>query len=221
MRLFDLLISMISLTLLSPLLLLCAITLRLTGEGEVFYIQERIGKNQEPFKLLKFATMMKNSPNIGTGSITLNNDPRILKFGFFLRKTKINELPQLINVLVGDMSLIGPRPLTSDNFNLYCSISQNIISSVKPGLSGIGSIVFRDEEKFLTDHDNASNIYRDVISPFKQELEVWFVRNASLRLYFILIFLTIVVVLIPGKFKLWHFLPSLPSPSPNLSAMLR
>ena len=95
--------------------------------------------------------MVKNSPNIGSGTITLKDDPRVLPFGKFLRKTKINELPQLINVLKGDMSFIGPRPLTNETFNYYQSSVQEKISKrkVRPGLSGIGSIFFRNEEKFI------------------------------------------------------------------------
>ena len=87
-----------------------AIVLRLTGEGEVFFLQERVGKDGKPFKLYKFATMLKNSPNMGTGTVTLKHDPRVLPVGRFLRKTKINELPQLLNILIGDMSVVGPRP---------------------------------------------------------------------------------------------------------------
>ena len=98
------------------------------------------------FKLYKFATMLKNSPNIGTGTITIENDPRVLPFGHFLRKSKINELPQLINILLGDMSVIGPRPLTPENNNLYSENVKDKLAKVRPGLSGVGSIIFRDEE---------------------------------------------------------------------------
>ena len=119
-RFFDILFSGIALLLLSPLLVPIVITLRLTGEGEVFFLQERIGKGGENFKLFKFATMLKNSPNIGTGTVTMRGDPRVLPVvGTFLRKTKINELPQLLNIFFGDMSIIGPMPLTTQTFGAY------------------------------------------------------------------------------------------------------
>ena len=105
-RFFDILFSGIALLILSPLLVPVSIILRLTGEGEVFFLQERIGKGGKKFKLFKFATMLKNSPNIGTGTVTMRNDPRVLPVGKLLRKTKINELPQLLNIFIGDMSVI-------------------------------------------------------------------------------------------------------------------
>ena len=106
-RFFDILFSGIALLLLSPLLVPIVITLRLTGEGEVFFLQERVGQAGEKFKLFKFATMLKNSPNIGTGTVTMRGDPRVLPIGRFLRKTKINELPQLLNIFFGDMLLVS------------------------------------------------------------------------------------------------------------------
>ena len=109
-RIFDIIFATIALFLLSPLLIPIIIILRFTGEGEIFFIQKRIGMNKNNIKLFKFATMLKDSPNLGSGTVTLHNDPRILPFGSWLRKTKINELPQLINILIGDMSIIGPRP---------------------------------------------------------------------------------------------------------------
>ena len=103
------------------------ILLKFTGEGDIFFYQDRIGKNGKYFKLYKFATMLRNSPNIATGTITIKNDPRILPLGRILRKTKINELPQLFNILIGDMSFIGPRPLTPQNFKYYDTKTQNTI----------------------------------------------------------------------------------------------
>ena len=103
LRLFDIIFSGFALIMLSPILLSIIILLKFTGEGEIFFFQDRIGKNGEYFKLFKFVTMLKNSENIGTGTVTLHNDPRILPLGRFLRNTKINELPQLINIFKGDM----------------------------------------------------------------------------------------------------------------------
>ena len=116
-RVCDIFFSALALVFLSPLLIPIALLLRFTGEGEVFFVQERVGLNQQTFGLLKFATMLKDSANIGSGTITVRNDPRVLPVGKVLRKTKINELPQLLNILRGDMSVIGPRPLTRNHFN--------------------------------------------------------------------------------------------------------
>src|SRR3954468_1176675 len=118
-RFFDIVFASLALLLLTPLLLPIAVILRLTGEGYVFYYQRRIGYRNKYFDIIKFATMLKNSPNMGTGSITLRNDPRLLPLGKFLRITKINELPQVLNVLNGDMSIVGPRPLVDKTFNAY------------------------------------------------------------------------------------------------------
>ena len=154
-RLFDILFSSAALIVFSPLFLSLMVVLRFSGEGEIFFLQERIGRGGRRIKLFKFATMLKNSEHIGTGTVTLNNDPRILPIGGFLRKTKINELPQLLNIFKGDMSVIGPRPQTQRCFDAFPKKSQLAIVRVRPGLSGVGSIVFRDEEEMMDDHGNA------------------------------------------------------------------
>ena len=118
-RLLDIIVSLISLIILLPVFIPIIIILRFSAEGEVFYFQERYGIYNSRFQIWKFATMLKNSMNIGTGSITLQNDPRVTKIGSFLRKTKINELPQIINILKGDISLVGPRPLVTKTFSAY------------------------------------------------------------------------------------------------------
>ena len=118
-RIFDILISFLALIILIPLFIPIILILRLTGEGEIFYFQERVGLDNKTIKIYKFATMLKNSEQMGTGIYTAKNDPRILPFGNFLRKTKINELPQIINILNGDISLVGPRPLIRKTFELY------------------------------------------------------------------------------------------------------
>ena len=158
-RFFDILFSLAALIFFLPLFIPIIIILKFTGEGEIFYLQERIGRNQVPFKIFKFVTMVKNSANMGTGTITMKNDPRILPVGSFLRKTKINELPQLLNILIGDISVIGPRPLTTETFNAYTIEDQRIISKVKPGLSGIGSIVFRGEEEIMQGASASRDFY--------------------------------------------------------------
>lgn len=194
-RLFDILLSSLAIAFLLPVLVPCAFILKFTGEKEIFYFQERIGKNKRKFNLYKFTTMLKNSENIGSGTITIKDDPRVLPFGKFLRSTKINELPQLINILIGDMSIIGPRPLLEKQFSMYDIKDQEIICSVRPGLSGVGSVVFRDEENILSKADNPHEFYEENITPYKAYLEKWFVEEKSLFLYFKLIVVTVIVVI--------------------------
>ena len=148
-RLLDIFFSGIAILVLSPILALIACVLRITGEGEVFYKQTRVGKNGNTFGLIKFATMLKNSSNIGSGEITIKNDPRVLPLGKFLRKSKINELPQLWNIFIGDMSIVGPRPMVPNTFTKSPTEAQKVLNTVQPGLTGIGSIICRDEERLL------------------------------------------------------------------------
>lgn len=186
--------------------------LKFSGEGEIFFLQERIGKDREIFKLIKFATMLKNSPSMGTGTVTMKNDPRILPVGKFLRKTKINELPQLLNVLIGHMSLIGPRPQSPRCFDAFPIEAQNIILRIKPGLSGIGPIVFRGEENILEGHSGTLDFYDNVIGPYKGDVEAWYVGKQGLIPYFSLILLTVWVVLFPKSNLVWRLFKDLPRP---------
>ena len=195
-RVLDIVISICAIFLLSPILMFVAVLLRLTGEGEVFYKQERIGRDGHTFNLLKFATMLKNSMLMQNGAITVRNDPRVLPLGSILRKTKINELPQLLNILKGDMSIVGPRPQTERCFKAFPVYAQKKITKVRPGLTGTGSIFFRNEEQLLQDAKNADAKYNDEIMPFKGKLEVWYVENNSLIVYFAIIFSTLSAVLI-------------------------
>ena len=143
--------------------------------------------------------MLKDSPNIGTKDITVNNDPRVFPFGRFLRRTKINEVPQILNVIKGDMSLIGPRPLTPRNFNFYPEEAKNNISRLRPGLSGIGSIVFRDEEALLsTSKTSLDKFYQFNISPYKGQLETWYLNHQSIWLDFKLMLLTMLIIVRPS-----------------------
>ena len=196
------------------------IILKLTGEGEVFFLQERIGKDGEIFKLFKFATMLKNSPNIGTGTVTMRDDPRVLPVGKFLRKTKINELPQLLNIFIGDMSIIGPRPLTIQTFGAYSETIQSLIKQVRPGLSGVGSIIFRGEEEIMHSASASIDFYTNVIAPYKGALEEWFVLNKSLYIYFVAIFTTVWAVFIPSTKIAWQVFKDLPKPPTELKQAL-
>ena len=215
-RLLDVIFSAVSLFILSPLLFLVGIVLRFTGEGEVFFRQSRIGLDGRKFDLIKFATMLKNSPDMATGTVTVKGDPRILPVGHLLRKTKINELPQLLNVLRGDMSIIGPRPQTQRCFDAYPKKSQTEIIKVRPGLSGIGSIVFRGEEEMMHTSHDPNNFYDNVIMPYKGLLEEWYVNRQGLKLYFQLILLTVWIVLLPKSKIVWRSFPDLPSPPHEL-----
>ena len=213
-RLFDLILSFIAILILSPLLIPVTLGLLLTGEHYVFYLQERIGFKNKKFSIYKFATMLKNSPSIGSGLHTTIGDPRILPMGGFLRKTKINELPQLLNIFKGNMSIIGPRPLVDKTFNPYSDIVKKNIYNVKPGLSGIGSIIFRNEEVLLSNSTiPIDEYYKKFISPYKGELELWYQENISFYTDFMIIFLTIWVVLFPESnlvYKIFRDLPKKP-----------
>lgn len=201
-RLIDILIAVTALIVLSPLLIPSIIILMFTGEHEVFYFQKRVGYKNCIFNIWKFATMVKNSPNMGTGEITLRNDSRVTKFGKILRMTKVNELPQIINVLKGDMSIVGPRPLMDVSFKLYPENVQQVIYNCKPGITGIGSLIFRDEEKIVSDAEDPRAMYA-TIYPYKGALELWYQKKASLYTDFMIIFLTAWSILVP-KNQLTH-----------------
>jgi lipopolysaccharide/colanic/teichoic acid biosynthesis glycosyltransferase len=220
-RILDLILSGFALLVLLPLLIPIAILLRLTGEGEVFFLQERVGKGGEKFQLYKFATMLKNSPGIGTGTVTVKNDPRILPMGQFLRKTKINELPQLLNIFLGDMSVVGPRPQTQRCFDAYTPSQKKAIIQVRQGLSGIGSIIFRDEENLLHGQSDSLRFYDEVIAPYKGALEEWYVANQGVRTYITCIAVTAWVVVFKRSNLVWRVFTDLPKPPSQLSASLR
>jgi lipopolysaccharide/colanic/teichoic acid biosynthesis glycosyltransferase len=201
-RIIDILIASLALILLSPILIPSIMILLVTGEREVFYFQKRIGYKNRLFNIWKFATMVKNSPNMGTGEITLRNDPRVTKFGKILRMTKVNELPQIFNVLNGDMSIVGPRPLMEVSFKLYPEEIQKVIYNCKPGMTGIGSLIFRDEERIVSEAAEPKAMYA-TIYPYKGALELWYQKHASLYTDFMIIFLTAWSILFPSN-KLVH-----------------
>jgi lipopolysaccharide/colanic/teichoic acid biosynthesis glycosyltransferase len=208
-RFFDFTFSLLGLIVLLPLLLPIAIGLKLTGEGEIFYKQNRIGYKNIHFGILKFATMLKNSSKIGTGAITVRNDPRVTVLGKYLRMTKINELPQLINVLLGTMSIVGPRPLMKVSFEQYADAVQKSVYNSPPGITGIGSIVFRDEEKIVSDSDNYETAYKKIYQ-HKGDLEMWYQKNKSFSTDFAIIFLTAWVILFPTSTILYSIFKDLP-----------
>lgn len=214
-RFFDILLAVLVLISLTPLFIPIMIGLKFSGEGEIFYFQKRIGHKNQYFNIWKFATMLKNSPNMGSGSITLRKDPRVLPMGHFLRKTKINELPQVINVLLGDLSIVGPRPLVDQTFNAYSPEIQALIYNTKPGITGIGSIVFRDEESlFESSNEKDPHVfYKNVIAPHKGILEKWYQQNQSFYTDLMCIFLTAWVIIFPKSdliYKVFKTLPKRP-----------
>lgn len=212
-RFLDIFISIIALLVFMPLFIPISIMLKLSGEGEIFYLQERVGIYNRSFKIYKFATMLKNSENMGSGIYTAKNDSRILPIGNFLRKSKINELPQIVNILIGDISLVGPRPLIRRTFELYKEDDQNIICSVKPGLTGIGSIVFRNEEELLAkaDANNLEYFYEENITPYKADLEKWYTQNNNFTNDILIIFLTAWVIIFKKSKLPWLLFKNLPA----------
>ncbi len=219
-RLIDIVISGLALLFLMFPFLVIIVILRFTGEGKVFYLQERVGFKGKHFNVIKFATMLQNSLNIGSADITVRNDPRVLPMGKFLRKTKINELPQIFNVFKGDMSLVGWRPLVPKGFADYPQHVQTTIIDVQPGLTGIGSVVFRDEESIITMAQTRGKdlraCYREDIMPYKGELEVWYKANQSLIVDFKIMTATALAVLMPGKRFYLSWFKALPEPKSPL-----
>jgi len=210
-RLFDFILAFFALTILSPFLIPVCLILLITGEHEVFYLQNRVGFKNSRFKIWKFATMMKNSSKMGTGSLTVRNDPRVLPFGRFLRKTKINELPQIVNVLMGNMSIVGPRPQMEVDFFKFPLHVQAVIYDSKPGISGIGSIIFRDEEKWISNAvGDKHEFYKQHIAPYKGELEIWYQKHLSFYTDFMLIFLTAWVIVSPHSNLVYTVFKDLP-----------
>lgn len=211
-RIIDFIASLIAILILSPILIPVVIGLLLTGEHYIFYFQKRIGYKNQYFDIWKFATMLKESPNLGTGLHTTKRDPRILPMGGFLRQTKINELPQLFNILFGNMSIVGPRPLVDKTFEPYPQHVKDVIYNVKPGLTGIGSIVFRDEEQLLSETKMPLDEYYKLhISPYKGELELWYQKHQSFYTDMMIIFLTAWVIVSPKSelvFKIFKDLPT-------------
>lgn len=210
-RFFDIVFSLIAVVMLLPVFIPVIILLLLTGEHEVFYKQDRVGYKNKIFKILKFATMLKNSPNIGDGDITKRGDTRITAVGKFLRQSKLNELPQVFNILLGDMSFVGPRPLMKVGFDRYSNEMQGKVYNVIPGLTGIGSIQFRDEELIITQSKlPPQECYRDVILPYKGALEVWYQQHRNFYTDFMILFLTAWYVVFPKSGLVHKIFPSLP-----------
>jgi len=191
-RIIDITLSGLAIIVLSPLFVIISILIKLTGE-DIFFLQERVGQSEKPFNLVKFTTMPKGSEKLGY--ITTSVDPRPTTLGRFLRKTKINEIPQLINVFLGDMSIIGPRPLLRVHAEIYPENTRKKLYSMRPGLIGIGSLYFHHEDNLLTSVDNPNQYYEKVIMPKKAELELWYNQNWSVLLDIRLLLLSFLILL--------------------------
>lgn len=188
-RIFDVILSFIGLVILFPLLLFVYLLIRLESKGGGFYAQERIGKGNKPFRLYKFRSMRIGSDK--KGLITVGEkDSRITKMGYFVRRYKIDELPQLWNVLKGDMSLVGPRPEVKKYTDLYDEEQKKVLS-VKPGITDWASIKYVDENRILGEAENPDETYVHVIMPNKIALNMIYINNHNLKEYFKIIFATL------------------------------
>ena len=178
-RLFDILVSLlVSIIILLPMLVV-GIFIKLDSKGPVFYKQERLGKGKVPFYILKFRTMRVGADK-NLDNLTVKNDPRITRVGNFLRKWKIDELPQFINVLKGDMSLVGPRPETPKMVNLYENY-YDVIFAVRPGITDYASIEFRNESEYYNSIEDSQKIYLEKILPIKIDLKLKYIENLSIK----------------------------------------
>ncbi len=189
-RLGDIILSTLAILILSPLLLLTAVVLLLTGEHQVIYRQRRVGRDFRSFDIYKFVTMRSRSELSGT--ITAKDDPRVLPVGRVLRKAKINEVPQLFNILFGHMSFVGPRPLVESEVAMYpAAVREAIYADNQPGLTGVGSLFFRDEDEMIARTGRPPiDAYRHHIMPVKGAMELWYREYKSPRLDAKVVFLT-------------------------------
>lgn len=177
---FDFIVSIVAILLLSPFLILIMIAIAIDSRGGVFFKQERVGKNQKNFNLMKFRTMRPFSEK--EGKITIgNNDPRITRVGGFLRKYKIDELPQLFNVILGDMHLVGPRPEVPEYVAKYTTEQLRVLS-VKPGITDYASLEYFNENELLAQSANPEETYLNVVMPAKLKMNLEYIDNRSFPL---------------------------------------
>ena len=210
-RLFDLALSLLLIIVSLPIFIIITFLQVLFNKADVFYLQRRIGYKNIAFGIIKFSTMAKNSEHLPGGLITVRNDPRVTKIGKYLRLSKLNELPQLFNVLIGQMSFVGPRPLTKKGFELYSGDVQSFIYQSKPGITGISSVVFRDEEKMVSESKiEPIEFYKKVVFPNKGLLEKWYNQNKSIFVDLKILFLTAVKIIFPSSKLEYKIFPTLP-----------
>jgi len=188
-RLFDFIVALCGLVILSPLLIVLSLLVLITMGWPVFYRQERVGRGGRTFKIIKFRSMKKNADRIGP-AFTAGGDPRVTPVGRFLRKYKLDELPQLFNVVIGDMAIVGPRPEVPEFVALYDDEQRRVLS-VRPGLTDMASIVYRDEEKVLARYEDARTAYVEKIMPAKLRLNLAYLEKAGFGADLSLIFKTL------------------------------
>lgn len=189
-RIFDFLASLLGIIILSPILLIVAIAIKIDSKGKILFLQKRIGKNGIPFYIYKFRTMVSDAEKLGK-QITVGKDNRITKVGAFLRKYKIDELPQLFNVLKGDMSLVGPRPEVPKYVDLYTESERRVLE-VRPGITDLASLRYKDENDILGKVDNPEEYYINVIMKDKLKLNLEYIEKSNLIFDISLIFKTII-----------------------------
>ena len=195
-RFLDALVAVIAIVLTAPIMALTIFMLVLSGESSPILAQWRVGRSGHLFLFYKFRTMKRLKGDDKGSSLTLANDARITFLGRLLRASKIDEFPQFFNVLNGDISFVGPRPLMPEIFKIYSKEDQQIIASVKPGITGLGSVVFRDEQSILKNASKPSEVvYKEQIAPAKAYLETWYVENQSFMVDFKILVLTVWSVL--------------------------
>ena len=211
-RALDFVFSLFALVALSPIFLVTALWNLMTGEHQILYRQVRVGRAGKQFEILKFATMLKDSPNMANGGFVESGDTRLLPLGAFLRKTKINELPQIINVLRGDLSLVGFRPLVKASYNTAVDIGGLSTYTIQPGITSLASIVFRNEEKILADVSarERQHFYETEILPKKVVMDQWWKENKSVYNYLVLIVLTVFALFLPYQLLPLKLLTNLP-----------
>jgi lipopolysaccharide/colanic/teichoic acid biosynthesis glycosyltransferase len=189
-RLFDWFFSAFGLIVMAPVLIVLACIIKLSSKGPVFYMQSRVGKNGRDFKVFKFRSMYIDADQKGLLTVG-GKDNRVTKAGYYLRKYKLDELPQLLNVLKGDMSLVGPRPEVRKYVNLY-SEEQRKVLNVLPGITDYASIAFRNENELLGKSADPEQMYIEEIMPKKIELNFSYINNRGIKEYFSIIFRTII-----------------------------
>ena len=177
-RLFDILASLFGILVMAIPMIIISLAIKLDSKGPVFFKQKRVKKNNKDFTILKFRTMVVDAPKLGM-PITVGDDPRITKVGKFLRKTKLDEFPQLFNVLVGDMSFVGPRPEVRKYVDMYSDSDRDILK-IRPGITDLASIKYRDESEILDKSDNPEKTYVEEIMPNKIELNKQYIENINL-----------------------------------------
>ncbi len=203
-RCTDIILSGVGLIIISPVLLFVGILIKLMDPGPVFYKQERIGKHKKPFHMVKFRTMVVNADKIGA-HVTTGNDTRITPVGNILRRYKLDELPELWNVFIGDMSLVGPRPEVPRYVEQYPDRWDRIFE-VRPGITDLATLQFRDEQSVLMDVANSEQVYLNVVLPIKIRLSLWYTEHQSFSLD-VRILLDTVLAITVGRFRKLNFGP--------------